>query len=186
MCEQRIVPVDNTWSAIKIWDGLREVFSFKRRRLARYWPNARRKTIEGAEVRLIDNLMMLHFSEASGQAGCLAIVDVATNRIIHVSSGAFVNDVTILGNEYVFVVLNVVYYGHASSWHVEWRTLHSKADVNSSDNVMARIDLPNEIQFGGRFKAVHPLITSLDGFDVLLSGGDDSFTAIFNNSIRLG
>lgn len=183
MCEQRIVPVDNTWSAIKIWDGLREVFSFKRRRLARYWPNARRKTIEGVEVRLIDNLMMLHFSEASGQAGCLAIVDVTTNRVIHVSSGAFVNDVTILGGQYVFVVLNIAYYGHSSSWHVEWRDLHSKVDVCKGSNTIARIDIPDSIQFGGRFTQVQPALTFSEGFDVVLTGGGDQFNAVFPKEI---
>lgn len=153
---------------------------FSRRRLAKYWTSARRRYIDGASCSILDSFLMVHFSEGSGQGGCLAFVDIAKNKVVHVSSGAFLTNVTILDSKYVFCVMNVSFWGHGSSWHVEWRDLHSKTSVLNSDNVVCRIDIPCKFQFGTRDSVSFPSLMQTDGYNVVLSGGGDRYEACFS------
>lgn len=177
------IEFDKDGMLLKVFEGNKEIFSFHRRRLYRYWTSARRKHIDGWEASFLGNYLMAHYSEGGGQVGCIALIDVDRNRIVHVSSGSFLTNVAILGGQYVFVVLNITYYGHSSSWHVEWRDLHSKVDVCKGSNTIARIDIPDSIQIGGRFTQVQPALTFSEGFDVVLTGGGDQFKAVFPKEI---
>lgn len=179
MKNRRVAFSDETYMTLKVYEGERAVFSFARRRLHKYWPHARKRSIDGASACFLGKWLMVHYSEGSGQGGCLAFIDVARNRIEHVSNGAFLTNVAVIRDEYLFAVLNVFYWGHRSSWHVEWRKLHSKTSVSDDSNFVCRLDLPDAIQFDNS-DAGQPKIELTDGFNVILTGGQDCYEAHFN------
>lgn len=116
-----------TNNKIKINNG---EYIFDCDRLSSYSADVRDYEIEYVFADITDNYLTVIVTVASGQAGIIAVVDVTTDKVVHIQNGSFAIS-ALVSDEKVISFHDVASYGHAPFYAIditEFGNMNMEAD----------------------------------------------------------
>lgn len=127
---------------INLYENGELTYTFNWESLNEIWDYATLDDVEGISVDYQDGMMSVVLTTADGQGGIVAVVDTASDELIHYHDGSFAIKTLVAGDR-IITLYHVMCYGTTPTYYVDCIYLDHMEMSEAEDN----IKLPEDTDF---------------------------------------